>query len=314
MEINKEENFVSVVIYLYNDEKRVEKFLQEISRECNKKFKKYEIICVDDASTDNTVQEIKKFARNMDKNILTIVSMSFFQGIELSMNAGIDIAIGDYIYEFDSVTMDYDSSLIIELYNRAIEGNDIVSASSDKKMNKSSALFYKIFNKYSNNKYKIRTETFRILSRRAINRINSINKTIPYRKATYASCGLKYENIQYKSNLNTAIKKIYKETYPKRNDMALDTLMIFTNVGYKFSMIMALTMLLVTIIVAIYTVYIFISETPIEGWTTTMLFLSVIFFGLFSLMTIIIKYLSIIVGLIFRKNRYIVEGIEKVTR
>lgn len=41
------------------------------------------------------------------------------------------------------------------------------------------------------------TESFRVLSRRVINRIDSMNKTIPYRKVVYANCGLKTDNIKY---------------------------------------------------------------------------------------------------------------------
>lgn len=314
MEENKEKNFISAVVYVHNDEEKIEEFLTKINQELSTHFKKYEIICVDDASTDNSKQKIKEFADNMKDNILTIISMSFYQGIELAMNAGVDIAIGDYVYEFDTIIVDYDTKLLMEVYEKALQGNDIVSSSAKKKMRKTSALFYFIFNHYSNNKYKIRTETFRIISRRAINRVNAMNKTIPYRKATYASCGLKYENMQYESSFANKNRKINKEIHEKRNDIALDTLMIFTDVGYKFSMIMSILMLLCVTFVAIYTIYVFVKQSPIEGWTTTMLFLSVVFFGVFSLMTIIIKYLSIIVDLIFRKNKYMIEGIEKLTK
>ena len=314
MEENKEKNFISAVVYVHNDENIIEEFLTKVNQKLKERFNKYEIICVDDASTDKSQEKIKNFANGMKDNILTIISMSFYQGIELSMNAGIDIAIGDYVYEFDNVLIDYDTQIIIDVYQKALQGNDIVSASSDAKMRKTSTIFYKIFNHYSNNKYKIRTETFRILSRRAINRVNAINKTIPYRKATYASCGLKYENIKYQSKQKEKFSKINKESKGKRNDIAIDTLMIFTNVFYKFSMIMSIIMLLSITIVAIYTIWVFVNKTAIEGWTTTMLFLAVSFFGVFALMTIILKYLSIIVELIFKKNRYLIESVEKITK
>ena len=314
MEENKEKNFISAVVYVHNDENIIEEFLTKVNQKLKERFNKYEIICVDDASTDKSQEKIKNFANGMKDNILTIISMSFYQGIELSMNAGIDIAIGDYVYEFDNVLIDYDTQIIIDVYQKALQGNDIVSASSDAKMRKTSTIFYKIFNHYSNNKYKIRTETFRILSRRAINRVNAINKTIPYRKATYASCGLKYENIKYQSKQKEKFSKINKESKGKRNDIAIDTLMIFTNVFYKFSMIMSIIMLLSITIVAIYTIWVFVNKTAIEGWTTTMLFLAVSFFGVFALLTIILKYLSIIVELIFKKNRYLIESIEKITK
>ena len=43
---------------------------------------------------------------------LTILHMSIFHGLEDAMNAGLDAAIGDYVYEFDSTELCYPASLI----------------------------------------------------------------------------------------------------------------------------------------------------------------------------------------------------------
>lgn len=308
--INKEKNFISAVVYVNNDEKNIKEFLEILNNVLNDNFLKYEIICVNDCSTDNTVNEIKKLA-NTNNSKITIVNMSFYQGKELAMNAGIDIAIGDFVYEFDTTVIDYDINTVIEIYKKSLEGFDIVNATSNKKRYKTSSLFYKIFNKFSNNQYKIDTDTFRILSRRAINRIHSMNKTIPYRKAIYANCGLKMDTIYYNTIFNQKTK-LNKRQKKEREKNAIDSLILFTDVSYKFSIVMSIIMMLVTVVVAIYAIYIFLSSNPMEGWTTTMLFLSFGFFGIFAILAIVIKYLSIIVNLIFKKTKYIVESIDKI--
>ena len=71
-------------------------------------------------------------------------------------------------------------------------------------------------------------------------------------------------------------------------------------------------MMLITIGVATYVLIYYFYETPIEGWTTTILFLSFAFFGLFAIMSMVIKYLSTIVNLIFTKKQHIHELIEKL--
>ena len=185
--VNKEKNFISAVVYVNNNKKIIKEFLEKLNNVLNDNFLKYEIICVNDASTDNTIDEIKKVKINSENASLTIVNMSFYQGKELAMNAGVDISIGDFVYEFDSIMVDYDVDTIIKAYKKSLEGYDIVNVAPNKKSYKTSILFYKVFNKFSNNQYKISTETFRILSRRAINRIHSMHKTIPYRKAIYAN-------------------------------------------------------------------------------------------------------------------------------
>ena len=63
----------------------------------------------------------------------------------------------------------------------------------------------------------------------------------------------------------------------------------------------------------IYTVCIYIGGRPVVGWTTTMLFLSFAFLGLFVILTIIIKYMSLILKINFNKQKYIIESIEKIT-
>ena len=161
--------------------------------------------------------------------------------------------------------------------------------------------------------YQIHTETFRILSRRAINRVKAMNKTIPYRKAVYANCGLKLNVITYKK-VQDIHKKISKETSDIRKGLAVDSIILFTDISYKFAIIMAMIMMLMTIGTGIYTVYVFMCAQPIAGWTTTMLLLSFAFFAIFAILTIMIKYLSIIIDLIFKKQKYLIESVEKITK
>lgn len=56
----------------------------------------------------------------------------------------------------------------------------------------------------------------------------------------------------------------------------------------------------------------FNSNKPVEGWLSTMSFLALGFFGVFALLTIILKYLSVLLNLIFRQQRYLVNEIEKM--
>lgn len=311
MIINKEKNFISAVVYIHNNENNIIDTLNNINNILHNNFEKYEIICVNDYSTDKSVEQIKKFSIDVKGAVLSILNMSYYQGLELSMGAGVDLAIGDFVFEFDSINMDYSPETIMEVYFKSLKGNDIVSASPKKRMRKSSKLFYDIFNGYSNNPNKLKTETFRILSRRAINRVQSMNKTIPYRKAIYANCGLKVDTIYYNSIRNLKIKNVDETT---RKNVAVESLILFTDVAYKAALTMTFVMLLGIIAVGIYTVKVFISDQPVAGWTTTMLFLSVAFLGVFAILAVVIKYLSILVDLTFKKQKYMIESIEKLTK
>lgn len=308
---NKEKNFISAVLYVRNSEKEIRKFIKKVNKILSDNFLKYEIICVNDFSTDNSREEIKEAAKEIENTSITEINMSYFQGKEKSMNAGVDISIGDFVYEFDCLYMDYDEAVVMNVYRRALEGYDIVNASSLNNKRKSSKLFYKVFNIFSNNQYKIDSDDFRIISRRGINRIHTISESILYRKAIYSNCGLKMDTITYNSSRRDNNKIDRKEKKDRRKN-AINSLILYTDISYKFSIIMSIIMMLITIIVAIYTISVFIRSNPIAGWTTTMLFLSFVSFGVFSIMAIIIKYLSIIIDIIHMKSKYIIESVEKL--
>lgn len=310
MLLNKEKNFISAVIYVYNQEKELFDFLKQVSGILSSSFEKYEIICVNDASTDDSIKEIKRFAATITGNVISVLNMSFYQGLELSMNAGVDLSIGDFVYEFDSPVLSYAPNLILDVYRRSLQGYDIVAAAPLHNTRVSSKAFYAIFNRASRTQYLLRTEFFRVLSRRGINRVHSMSKTIPYRKAVYANCGLKTDVISYESS--GSVSAYDKKTFLKQRDTALDAMILYTDIAYRFSMVFACIMMLVTALIGIYTICIYIGGRPVTGWTTTMLFLSFTFFGLFAILTIIIKYMSLILKLNFNEQKYIIESIEKI--
>lgn len=158
------------------------------------------------------------------------------------------------------------------------------------------------------------TESFCILSRRAINRTSSMNKVIPYRKAVYANCGLKTDHIMYKVIDINAVSLPDKREQGYKVELAVDSLLLFTKTGIRLSMAMTVLMMFISVFMILYSIMVYMTSHPVAGWTTTILFLSIVFFGLFGVLTVVIKYLQIIVDLIFRNKRYSFEEIEKITK
>ncbi|UGS23645.1 glycosyltransferase [Flavobacterium channae] len=305
----KEKKLISVIVYLYNNENNILDFLFQITQQADLLFEQFELIIVNDCSNDNSVQKIKS-AEFLKPFQVSVIQMSFHQGVELSMNAGLDFSTGDFVYEFDSVVIDYDIKLIEQSFRKILEGFDIVSVSPNSNEKFSSKIFYSTYNFFSKSKYKLRTDRFRILSRRAINRAFSISVNIPYRKAMYINSGLKINTLEYQKINNK--KRITEKSY-LRNKTAIDSLIIYTNLAFTISVSISLLLLFCTLSIIIYTVFIYFGkDKPIEGWTTIMLLLSGGFSGFFFLSAIIIKYLSLILELVFKKKSYIQENIEKI--
>lgn len=311
--MNKEKNFISAVIYVHNAADRIDNFLKAIINVLEANFEHSEIICVNDRSDDNSAEIIRKVSGMAKTTSISLLNMSYYHGIEAAMNAGVELSIGDFVYEFDSTFMDYEESEIMNVYHRALKGYDIVSASSDKKQRASSSFFYWLYNKSSTLKHDIATNSFRILSRRALNRISNVNKSTPYRKAVYSTCGLKTDNIIYK-RIDEKKSAVERQEKKYRSRLALDALIMFTDFGYRISFALTVFMMVVAVAMGIYSLVTFIFENPIEGWTTTVLFMAFAFFGLFAILTFIVKYLQVIVNLIFKRKSYSFEGLEKLTK
>lgn len=312
--MEKEMNFVSAVIYTGSRTKDVSRFLKTIDTVLSSHFLKYEIICVNDCADKFLLEEIKRIKQERSIGAFTVVNMAhgrgaLGQGLEKSMVAGRDIAIGDYVFEFDSTVMDYEEHMIMDAYYMTTQGYDIVSISADNGGGRlGSRIFYKLYNHYSNTPYKVGSESLRVLSRRAINRVEAYGKTMPYRKAAYAFSGLELANLKYHPKMNG--RKAYDIA---RWDTASDAIVLFTNLAYKLSLFFSAVMAILMFFFGIYVIWAYFGvNKPIEGWAPLMGMMCLGFLAIFVLLTVVFKYLDVLVRLEFEKKQYIVSSVEKL--
>ena len=257
---------------------------------------------VDDACTDDTVERLRAWGKDQAAP-LTILHMSLYHGLENAMNAGLDASIGDYVYEFDSTELCYPAAMIFDAYRTALQGSDIVSVCPKATR---SGLFYRIFNANSHSNYQLRTDAFRLVTRRAINRVHASSAHLPYRKAAYAACGLKMTDLEFDGRVGAGV--------PHRFNLAIDSLALYTDAGFKASVGITLFMLALALAELVYTLVIFATGHPVAGWTTTMFVITVGFSGLFAVLAIVVKYLSLLLELTFKQQKYLVESIEKLQK
>lgn len=305
----KEKNFISAVVYVHNAENVISSFLDMLRGFLQEDFEKYEIICVDDASEDSSARILREYASHIEDGTLSVLTMSYFQGLELSMDAGVDLAIGDFVYEFDSPVISYPREMPGEVYRKCLEGFDIVSACPKDSGHVMSSAFYRVYNKHSSSQYRLRTEAFRILSRRSINRVGSMSRTLPYRKAVYANCGLPTSALYYDKTAEIPVAK--SEERAAQRDTAIDALILYTDIAFKYAMRFSIFMLVITVAAAAYALITYLTIHPIAGWTTTLLFLSLCFFGVSLLMAVLIRYAALILRTVFTRQKYVVKSIDK---
>ena len=112
---------VSIIIPVYNTEKYLRKCLDSV---CNQTLQDIEIICVNDCSTDDSLEILKEYASN--DNRIKIINFTENKGVAVARNTAIEQAKGEYIGFVDSD--DYvDLDFYEKLYERALKNKaDIV--------------------------------------------------------------------------------------------------------------------------------------------------------------------------------------------
>ena len=119
MMTEKNKKFVSAVVYFHNNAETAAQTIQTLYTVLGSSFESFEIICVDDFSTDGTADVIRGALPAGHDFALTIVTMSCFQGCEAAMSAGTNLSIGDYVFEFDSSVFSFPDELILQVYRKA---------------------------------------------------------------------------------------------------------------------------------------------------------------------------------------------------
>lgn len=118
--MKKNKTIISVIVLCYNAENYIKKCIDSI---LNQTFKDYELICVNDGSTDTTLEILKDYEKN-NNNMKVITKKN--EGGKNVTKTGLKYASGDYICAIDND--DYISPYYLEkLYNAIIDNNSDVS-------------------------------------------------------------------------------------------------------------------------------------------------------------------------------------------
>lgn len=309
---NKEKKFVSVVVCIHENDVNVLEFLTMINKELSDNFDAYEFVCVCNEMATEAAGQIRCFSDQNESVTVSIITMKFEQGLETMMNAGTSLAIGDFVFEFDSCYVDYETSLLMQLYHDVCEKEyDIVVAVPPRNESKwRSRMYYGIFNHFAKMQSELRTERFRVISRRAVNRILSYSNAVPYRKAVHVACGLKVKTIEY--TVEREKKGICTDDV-KKYDTAVDSLILFTNLACKFSVFVFAAMMIFMIILfgnLLFTRSSIVHQSAEDAFILGLL--SVGFCLVLSVLVVVIKSLDILLRLIFNKQKFILTSVEKL--
>lgn len=113
---------ISVIIPVYNGEKFIKRCLKSVLRQS---YSNYEVIIINDGSSDDSVRIINEFIQKLDKQEQYTLIDKNNEGVAKTRNYGISLARGEYITFIDQD--DYINPLYFESYiNMLDKGNDII--------------------------------------------------------------------------------------------------------------------------------------------------------------------------------------------
>ena len=193
------ENFkISVVVPMYYEE--------EVAAECNKRLTNalgdydYEILYVNDGSTDKTLPILKGIAEKDDK--VKVISFSRNFGHQAAVTAGVKNAKGDCVVIIDADLQD-PPELIPDMIKLWQEGYDVVYAKRKKRKGESvfklltAKLFYKVLDGLTDTKIPRDTGDFRLIDRKVADAFNQMSEHNRFIRGMVPWLGFKTTPIEY---------------------------------------------------------------------------------------------------------------------
>ncbi len=227
---------ISIVVPAYNEAEVLTAFHKTVDKALSGLPVELEIVYINDGSTDNTLDIINGL-RAGDKRI-TLIDLSRNFGKEIALTAGLHKAAGDAVVVIDADLQD-PPEIIPELIKEWQNGYDVVYAKrtlrdGESILKKTTAHFFHRFIQHAG-KFSIPVDTgdFRILSRRAVNALNTFKEHHRFMKGLFAWIGFKQKAVHYKRDSRRAGKS--KWNYWRLWNFALEGITSFTIAPLKIS-------------------------------------------------------------------------------
>ena len=291
---------VSIIVPCFNEYQSLRLFYSDLIKHLPDKYK-YEIIMVNDGSSDETLSEIKKICN--ENSSVHFISFSRNFGHQNALKAGFDLSSGDCAICLDA-DLQHPPALIPELLKNWEAGYESIitkrinhdSISVFKKI--TSKWFYQLTNRISEVKLQDGVADFRLLDRKVIEALKNFSENHLFLRAIIQWLGFKQITIEYKASERAAGESKY--TIRKMFSFALNGITSFSIRPLRFSIYLGAIFASLSFIYGIYALIVYLfGQSAITGWTSILM--SVLFIGGLNLLMlgIIGEYL----GKLFIENK-----------
>lgn len=242
---------LSVIVPCYNEEKAILLFYKEFCKiySCMKDVE-FQVIFIDDGSSDNTLNEIKKIADGDE--CCSYISFSRNFGKEAALYAGLNKASGNYIAMMDVDLQDPPILLQEMFYFIKVKRYDAVVA---RRVNRKgepiirscfARQFYKIIRRISKNNIVDGARDFRMITRQVAEAVLGMNEFNRFSKEIFSWVGFKTKWIEYE-NKNRIIGES-KWSFIKLFTYAINGIMAFSTIPLSIATIAGSLFIVVSMI------------------------------------------------------------------
>ena len=199
---------ISVVVPCYNEERELEQFYHKLINTLSRTSLEYEIIFVDDGSSDSTSEILFEISTKNKKAKVVTLSRNF--GQQSALICGFSHAKGDCVLELD-VKLDQPFEIIPKMIAKWEQGNEIVHAVNKSKRNPFKRFITKIYLKFlnfvSHISIPLDTDEFKLYDRKVIDEICSMKEQDKYIVALTSWVGFKQAKVEYTNSVQSKRKK-----------------------------------------------------------------------------------------------------------
>jgi dolichol-phosphate mannosyltransferase len=300
---------LNIVLPAHNEHNNISPIYKEIILALASCKYPYEILFIDDGSTDDTLAQIKALSAEDSKVKYIELSRNF--GHQNALKAGLDMCNADIIIMMDC-DLQHPPHLINELLRNYELGYEIVrthridSKSVGFIKSKTSSLFYNIISKFSDIKIEEGSADFRLISGSAITHLKSFNEFDLFYRGLIKWMGYKQISIEYMAEKRYS--GVTKYTYNKMLSFGVKGFTSFSTKPLYFAAYLGLFFSSMSLLYIPYIIYTFYMGTEVHGWASVIA--TVAFFGGLNLMIlgIIGFYISKLFSQSKNRPHYIVKA------
>lgn len=285
--MKKIDNFVSVVSVIDGDDASIEAYLQGLHGHLDANFEDFEILLIDQGSDNAFMVKLEKLLTKLTS--VRYLKLAYRVHNDVALAAGLENAIGDFVVLHSEAEDPVDC--ISDLVRQSLQGFDIVIGQSEQNQTFGYTMVRPLMQwllKRIGYNLPRNATALRCLSRRAVNAVTQTGRFhhqfyVRINNTGYAYTVYNYKQIKNKTKRTLAnglsnglYLMIFNSTKPLRWISGLGV----------FGSLMAFSFSLYSLVIH------YFKETVIEGWTTMVLFTSLLFMIMFIILAFLGEYLS----------------------